>query len=1091
MRKNGLRRFATAGLLLVLAGQGGAALAADKLAFGPPAGWVDKSVAPVAGDDGVIARLGDVQTRFEADGRSSSYMHAVTRMLSPEIVKNAGTVGMDWQPATDEVTFHSVIIRRGDQRIDVLGNGERFEILRRESKLESAMIDGRLTAVLNVPDLRVGDELEVAFTLSQYNPVLKGQVEYLYLMAPNLNAGRLRFSQNWPAALPMRYRAGEALPKFTVTRNGDRMQLLADSAPFRTLSLPDGAPNRYADLLALQYSTFADWQAVSRLMASLYAEAATLPADSPLRQEIARIAAASPDPHARATAALRLVQRDIRYLANVSGLGGYVPATADKVWAERQGDCKGKTALLLALLQGLGIDARPALVSAGRSDGVDKFLPMPARFDHVIVEARIDGKSYWLDGTRPADGDIRSIPVPEFRWALPLTAAGEPLAELKLTPFTEPQSILRLDLDARAGLSAPAKATGRMIQRGDGGQQLAATLQSMDPENRDRALRGFWSQRHDWVEIDKVEWSVDPADGHVEVGFTGTGKIDWEENAEGSTPRAEANKARLGVNISPKRRDTLAPDAPVLIDRRYESVRQTILLPDGGKGFSLDGGEPIDVTYGGIRYTRKASLANGRFDFETNTSSPLTEISVADAKAADKGVEDLFQKRLFIRAPQQTVTNTATVKVMDGEPAPPPKLKPEIERVQALMAANKSGEALPILDKLMAEERDEKMLGFLGGLRTAALLGAGRMDDADAQVDRLLAHDPRNAYFLNMKGELLMMRQRPEDALIVLDRAILIDPQDANVYVARGVARAAAGKADQAIEDYRLAISLKPDHPTATVELVRTLTAAKRHDEALKAAEAWARVSPDNDVPYALMGNILSNMDKKKEAREALDRSLALEPNQNALLIYLSRQLDTTLQQDEAHALQWIRLLPGALVPGPAAERLAADPQARARVEAAFDESLAANPEKAARIKAARLALSQPATGSIALADLDLADRPNDAAALNNACYTRAAANVELPRALELCDKSLALVRGAPTLDSRAFVLLRMGRLDESIRDFDAALALQPGLANSLYGRGIARLRKGDKAAGQADLKAAAEIHPKIAETYADMGVKP
>jgi DDE superfamily endonuclease len=52
--------------------------------------------------------------------------------------------------------------------------------------------------------------------------------------------------------------------------------------------------------------------------------------------------------------------------------------------------------------------------------------------------------------------------------------------------------------------------------------------------------------------------------------------------------------------------------------------------------------------------------------------------------------------------------------------------------------------------------------------------------------------------------------------------------------------------------------------------------------------------------------------------------------------------------------------------------------------------------------------------------------------------------------------------------------------LDGSIEDFDAALALDPTLAVSLYGRGVAKRKNGDPAGADADLAAAQTIRPGI-----------
>jgi tetratricopeptide (TPR) repeat protein len=109
--------------------------------------------------------------------------------------------------------------------------------------------------------------------------------------------------------------------------------------------------------------------------------------------------------------------------------------------------------------------------------------------------------------------------------------------------------------------------------------------------------------------------------------------------------------------------------------------------------------------------------------------------------------------------------------------------------------------------------------------------------------------------------------------------------------------------------------------------------------------------------------------------------------------------------------------------------------------------------------------------------------------ALDARCYANVLMN-QLQKALTDCNRSLQLSKTSYTLDSRGLVYARLGRFDDAIRDYDAALALDPKLAASLYGRGFARLKKGDTAKGNADIAAAKAITPDIAETLRAYGLK-
>lgn len=116
----------------------------------------------------------------------------------------------------------------------------------------------------------------------------------------------------------------------------------------------------------------------------------------------------------------------------------------------------------------------------------------------------------------------------------------------------------------------------------------------------------------------------------------------------------------------------------------------------------------------------------------------------------------------------------------------------------------------------------------------------------------------------------------------------------------------------------------------------------------------------------------------------------------------------------------------------------------------------------------------------------------NDAAprVLNERCWSRALWGKELEAGLADCDAALKKGgRNSSFMDSRGLILLRLGRLDEAIRQYDAALKLQPKQAWSLYGRGLAKLRNGDAAGGRADMAEAAGISPDLPNRVTRLGL--
>jgi Flp pilus assembly protein TadD len=96
-----------------------------------------------------------------------------------------------------------------------------------------------------------------------------------------------------------------------------------------------------------------------------------------------------------------------------------------------------------------------------------------------------------------------------------------------------------------------------------------------------------------------------------------------------------------------------------------------------------------------------------------------------------------------------------------------------------------------------------------------------------------------------------------------------------------------------------------------------------------------------------------------------------------------------------------------------------------------------------------------------------------------------------LQEAVADCNESLRLrPDDGNTLDSRGFAYLKWEKADLALADYDAALRADPRSDSSLYGRGMARQLKGDKAGADADIAAAKQISPDIAKEFERDGLR-
>jgi len=121
---------------------------------------------------------------------------------------------------------------------------------------------------------------------------------------------------------------------------------------------------------------------------------------------------------------------------------------------------------------------------------------------------------------------------------------------------------------------------------------------------------------------------------------------------------------------------------------------------------------------------------------------------------------------------------------------------------------------------------------------------------------------------------------------------------------------------------------------------------------------------------------------------------------------------------------------------------------------------------------------------------------PRMADALNGRCWARALQGQELAAALSDCNTALKLSAkqspiSASVLNSRGLVRLRLGDYDKAIADYDDALKLVPRSAWSLYGRGVAEMRRKRVPEGQADIAAATAIRAPVADEFKRRGIIP
>lgn len=793
------------------------ARAGDKVLTGAVPAWVAPSppldLAALASKTDALP-LFDEQVRVEGD-TVTAFVEVATVISSPEVLTKQGTLSINWQPDHGDLTLHRLEILRGGQSIDALQGGAGVTVLRREAGLEQLVMTGQLTAVKHIEGLQVGDVLRAAFSISDRDELLRGNVQDAMILLPapaKIGFGRARMV--WETARPLQWKIGMA--GVTATARPIDAKWTEVVVPLPVAKLPDmpkNMPSRFQPLPMLQFSSFRDWSEVARTMAPLFATEGTIPPGSDLAARVDAIAARSTDPVRRMADALRMVQDDVRYQLVALGTGNYKPQSPTETWAKRYGDCKAKTMLLLAVLDRMGIEAQPVLANSRRGDGVAEQLAGAQAFDHVFVRARVAGEDFWLDGTMLGSrlADIRD--VPRYGKVLPLGGGESGLVDLPVRAHARTDIDIDLVYDMTAGphLPAPFHMTVRYS-----GQLGASSRVDQGGAYEDQLITFAQSAAKGWAESETI--------GKPQAQYDAENAV-WTLSVDGvAYPEWEYRDRRFALPKTPTLR--VAYDAPrdrsrwrvipAVLDQPWTAhSRVVVQLPDGGKGATLGGTPRGELVLPAVEWRRSVSLNAGEVVEEITSRETGAEIPADKTSSTGKAIADAMGKSARIVLAPDYPQRWQDVARMRKSPA--------MKKVRALYdqrIAAKPDEAGRVADRAWFEDR---LLDFPA---------------SEADYGKALAVDPSAARYL-ARAEL--RAQRGDHAGAVADAKAAYEAEEGNDdarnrYITE---LARTGKVDEALD----LIPADPDLATSAglsdlLQKVEVLELGDRHGEAIEALDA-------------------------------------------------------------------------------------------------------------------------------------------------------------------------------------------------------------------------------------------------------------
>jgi len=346
----------------------------------------------------------------------SRYNRFVMKPLSQNGLDTVSKIEIDYSPDYEKLIFHKITIARNGQITDRL-NVDNIRIIQREEDIDHQIYDGRVSALIILDDIRIGDTLDYSYSIVGSNPVLGDKYYAFHSLGWNVPVDRVSIRLISPGQKKLSIKTQNI--KLEPTRNyinGDT-EYIWELADIKGIRDEEDYPHWYDPFPELQISEYQSWAEVTTWAEELYGRDFTL--NDELNGHIQKIQSKASSSKEAALRALRFVQEQIRYFGIEFGVNSHLPSNPNEVYRLRYGDCKDKTLLLCAILQEMGVKSYPALVSTTYRRGIKDWLPSPGSFNHVIVKIEIGAQEYWVDPTRNYQGgDLESQGFVDYGCAL-------------------------------------------------------------------------------------------------------------------------------------------------------------------------------------------------------------------------------------------------------------------------------------------------------------------------------------------------------------------------------------------------------------------------------------------------------------------------------------------------------------------------------------------------------------------------------------------------------------------------------------------------------------------------------------------------
>ena len=345
--------------------------------------------SPLAGTDAdLLYQLTAV--RWRENGAVDQFNQKIYRVKTSAGVEQLRRQHLVYVPERQRLEIESATLLRPEGEID-------GRVVQEESSLSepwAGMFFDLRSRTVTFTALRPGDVLELSWLVEDAGERDRPEGYFAHMQA--VNDVFPVFSSKVVLLAPEGRRLFTQAPGYcrqTKTLEGQQQVWLWECRPGAPLLFEPNTPASAVEDDWLYVASFEKWTELAEWYHRHISD--KIAPGQRVRQLAVELTAGMSRPEEKAKALYRYVADEIRYLAIEYGRHGVIPAPAEDVLSRGFGDCKDKSALLVALLGAAGMKAVPVLVKSGWGQELHQGPAALEFFDHALVY--LPQLKWWLD----------------------------------------------------------------------------------------------------------------------------------------------------------------------------------------------------------------------------------------------------------------------------------------------------------------------------------------------------------------------------------------------------------------------------------------------------------------------------------------------------------------------------------------------------------------------------------------------------------------------------------------------------------------------------------------------------------------------